>query len=183
MVEIRGIWDRVNNYSDDKKDTKKKNKKHEKSHHKRPRSASEESSKASEKKKKVVANSVGEIIEGSYEIKTLYQLVIALVMANQPSMVVKRVKDTIGRVEFVNKVRTVRKLALELQAPDYNCNNKAILTYTLESIYASLPNFLSFPSSQPYVPYIPAELALILVRYQFLDFLVPILVNNPVKRG
>ncbi len=145
--------------------SKKHSKKHGKSHHKRSQSRSESAtSERSEgdKKKKVVANSVGEIIEGNYDISTLYQLVLALIMARQSSTVVRMVRDIIARTEFVEKLRTVRGLDLSPEA-------RPMVAYSLDDLYTSLASFV--PDSD-----VTVGLARLFTNYKLLNVLFAIIV-------
>ena len=107
---------------------------------------------------------MGEIIEGNYEISTLYQLVLALVMARQSSVVIKAVRDIISKVEFMEKLRTLRGLDI---VPD----SKAMVAYCLEDLFTSLPAFLGNPS------YITVELAQTFIHYRLLETLATIIVS------
>jgi hypothetical protein len=119
---------------------------------------------------------VCELLEGAYEVQTLYQLVLALLVAKQSSGVVKQVRDIIDRAELLQKFQVLHKAGADLSSPELKSTNKALLLCTLESIFASLPSCYSSCVGPPRSRYISNELGRMLVDYRLVDWAIATMV-------
>lgn len=107
----------------------------------------------------------------------MYELVLALVISNQCSVIIKTVKDIIEKADFIQKLKDLQTASKELHSAQYKYYNKALLMFKMESLYGSLPNYLSYPNSQQFTRYISNELAHILIDNKLIETLVAFLVG------
>lgn len=144
----------------DSKDGSKKQKKSDKSSHKRSKSKTDEKKITSEKKKKVITNSLGEVVEADYEITTLYHLILSLIISKQNSLVLKQVKRILRKIFFIGQLKELK-----------NCQNEEFLLLSMDSIYEYLQENMVMTNN----------LAQLLNHYDFIEFLMNVLVTSFVN--
>lgn len=138
-----------------RRDKREGSKKSRRSRHKRSKSRSSEKRVVREKKKKVVGNALGEAVEADNEISTLYQLLLSLLIVKQNSLIIKKVKQIIEKINFTDQLKALRKT-----------QDRAALMLTLECIHEYLQES-SFLSN---------ELGQLLNSHEFTKVLVNLLV-------
>lgn len=138
-----------------KRDSKEGGRKSKKNRHKRSKSRSSEKRTVVEKKRKVISNSLGELVDVDNDIQTLYQLFLSLMLSRQNSTIIIKLKEIIEKINFIDNLKELTK-----------ADSKLSLAFNVETVFEYLQKN----------GFISNEVGNLLVHYEFIKGLLNLLV-------